>query len=499
MLLKDLLSRLDYYITEGNSSKILGPDKINICAVVNNSQSICAGCLYMCIKGSSFDGHDMAYEAAMEGASAILVEHAVQLPQSCKTPIVHVTDSRIAMANISAAWFGHPAEHITTIGVTGTKGKTTTTYLIKSILENSGYKVGLIGTIETVIGDKHIPSQNTTPESYLLQMYMQEMIDIGCNCVVMEVSSQALKLHRCDGFTFDIGVFTNLEPDHIGPKEHETFEEYLFCKSLLFQHCRLGILNIDDSHFEEILTNHTCEVQTFGLNSKADFCAYDISMFSEPGKLGIAFKTKGKENLTLELPTPGMFSVYNALAATAVAHQFNCPSNNIKEALKYTTVNGRFEVISVDNRYNIIIDYAHNAMALQNVLKTLKEYKPKRLICIFGCGGNRSKLRRYEMGEVSGKLADISIITTDNPRFEDPLEIIKDIEESISKTGGKYISIPDRRKAIAYAMENSQEGDVILICGKGHEPYEEIKGIRYHYNDKEEVNSILKGNHKADI
>ena len=373
------------------------------------------------------------------------------------------------MACISAAWFGHPAEKLKTIGITGTKGKTTTTYLVKSILENAGYKTGLIGTIETIIGENKIPSANTTPESYLVQKYFAEMVEAGCDSVVMEVSSQGLMLHRTAGFQFDIGIFTNIEPDHIGPNEHKDFADYLRCKALLFKQCKVGIFNADAEHLDEILEGHTCEVETFGFSEKADLRAENTKLVT------------GK----------GAFSVYNSLTAIAVCRHFGVTPENIQKALKQAKVKGRIEMVKVSDEFTLMIDYAHNAMSLESLLTTLKEYKPNRLVCLFGCGGNRSKLRRYEMGEVSGKLADLTIITSDNPRDEEPQEIIDDIKIGIGKTSGKYVEIIDRKEAIAYAIHHGQPGDIVVLAGKGHEDYQEIKGKKYPMDERVLIQEIL--------
>ena len=396
---------------------------------------------------------------------------------------------------MSAAYFGYPAEELTTIGITGTKGKTTTTFMVKGILEHAGYKVGLIGTIETIIGDTHIPSSNTTPESYLVQKYFAQMVEAGCQICVMEVSSQGLMMHRTAGFVFEIGIFTNIEPDHIGPNEHASFEEYLACKSMLFRQCRLGIVNKDDAHVEEILKGHTCEVETFGFSKDADIHAVNTKLVKRPGYLGVAYTVEGLLNFDVEIDVPGKFSVYNSLTAIAICHHFNVSVEDMKKALKEAKTRGRIEMVKVSDEFTLMIDYAHNAMSLESLLSTLKEYGPERLVCVFGCGGNRSKLRRYEMGEVSGRLADFTIITSDNPRFEEPQAIIDDIKTGIEKTDGKYIEIIDRKEAIRYAIEHGKPGDVIVLAGKGHEDYQEIKGVKHPMDERVLIAEVLKELH----
>ncbi len=390
-----------------------------------------------------------------------------------------------------AAWFGHPAEKLKVIGITGTKGKTTTTYLVKSILENAGHKVGLIGTIEAIIGDKVIPAANTTPESYVVQQYFAEMVEAGCDSVVMEVSSQGLMLHRTAGFLFDLGIFTNIEPDHIGPNEHKDFEDYMHCKGMLFKQCRVGIVNADDEHLEKVLEGHTCSLETFGFSEKADLRAKDLHLVTGKGTLGIAYQAEGLMNFPVEIDLPGKFSVYNSLTAIAICRHFGVSVENIQKALKAAKVKGRIEMVKVSDDFTLMIDYAHNAMSLESLLTTLREYEPARLVCLFGCGGNRSKLRRYEMGEVSGRLADLTIITSDNPRDEEPQAIIDDIKIGISKTAGHYVEIADRKEAIAYAIRHGQPGDIIVLAGKGHEDYQEIKGKKYPMDERDLIRDIL--------
>lgn len=486
MKLSKLLERIEYKV-------ICGDTDIEIGNVVSDSRKADENSLFICIIGANFDGHNAVGELIEKNVKAFVVSKTVPVPKIFTGTVIEVEDTRVAQAFISAAYFGYPADKLKTIGVTGTKGKTTTTYLVKSILEQGGLKVGLIGTIEAVIGDKHIPSANTTPESYLLQQYMAEMVDAGMDAVVMEVSSQGIMMHRSDGFIFDIGVFTNIEPDHIGPGEHESFEEYLGYKAKLFENCKVGLFNADDPHLPEILKNHTCEVRTFGFSDSADYRVKEYNLYSEKGNLGVDFTIEGKICDEVRIPTPGKFSIYNALTAIAVCNEFNIPMGNVKKALLKTHVKGRIEMIPISERFSLMIDYAHNAMALMSLLQTLKEYNPKRIVCLFGCGGNRSKLRRFEMGEVSGKMADLTIITSDNPRFEKPEDIIADIITGISKTDGKYIEITDRKEAIAYAINNAEDGDVIVLAGKGHEDYQEIEGKKYPMDERVIIKEITEG------
>ena len=480
--LDKLLERLEYEVVQGS-------DEIEITTLINDSRKVEEGSVFVCISGAVSDGHKYIPDVAEKGAAAVVVEREVEAPEN--VTVIRVTDTRYALALMSAAYFDYPAEKMKVIGITGTKGKTTTTYMIKSILDSVGYKVGLIGTIEAIIGDKKIPAANTTPESYTIQKYFAQMVEEGCDCVVMEVSSQGLMLHRTAGIPFEIGIFTNLGKDHIGPNEHKDFDDYKRCKGLLFKQCKLGIANVDDKYFRDVFQGATCRVETFGFSKEADLRAENVQLVSKPGYLGAAYHVAGLMDFDVEIDIPGTFSVYNSLTAISVCRHFNVPVEKIKDALKKAKVKGRIEMIKVSDEFTLMIDYAHNAMSLESLLTTLKEYNPKRLICLFGCGGNRSKDRRYEMGEVSGRLADLTIITSDNPRFEEPQAIIDDIKIGIGKTDGKYVEICDRKEAIKYAIGHGQPGDVIVLAGKGHEDYQEIKGVKYPMDERVLIAEVL--------
>ena len=482
MKLNKLLERLDYEVVQGS-------DEIEITTLINDSRKVENGSAFVCISGAVSDGHKFIPDVAAKGAAAVIVEREAEAPEN--VTVIRVKDTRYALALMSAAYFGYPAEKLKVIGITGTKGKTTTTYMIKSILDSVGYNVGLIGTIEAIIGDKRIPAANTTPESYTIQQYFAQMVEAGCDCVVMEVSSQGLMLHRTAGIPFEIGIFTNLGKDHIGPNEHKDFDDYKRCKGLLFKQCRLGIANVDDKYFHDVFQGATCRTETFGFSEEADLRAENVQLVSRPGYLGVAYHVAGLMDFDVEIDIPGTFSVYNSLTAISVCRHFNVPVEKIKDALKKAKVKGRIEMIKVSDEFTLMIDYAHNAMSLESLLTTLKEYNPKRLVCLFGCGGNRSKDRRYEMGEVSGRLADLTIITSDNPRFEEPQAIIDDIKIGIGKTDGKYVEICERKEAIKYAIENGQPGDVIVLAGKGHEDYQEIKGVKYPMDERVLIAEVL--------
>ena len=479
---RELLKDLKYEVVSGSID-------VNVSELVYNTRKVKKECMFVCIKGATFDSHDVAGEAAKNGAVVIVAEHPVDVPAG--TAVVLVEDTRYALALISAAYFGYPAKKLKVIGITGTKGKTTTTFMIRSILEHAGISTGLIGTIEVIIGDKHIPAHNTTPESYEVQEYFAQMVAAGCKVAVMEVSSQGLKLHRTAGIRFDIGIFTNLAPDHIGENEHASFEEYMECKSRLFRQCDIGIVNADDEHCSDILKGHTCKVETYGFSEKADLRASDLKLVNRPGFLGVDYHVSGLLNFDVEIDMPGRFSVYNSLVAIAVCRHFDIPKEDMLAALEVVQTKGRIEKVKVSDDFTLMIDYAHNAMSLESLLTTLKEYNPKRLVCLFGCGGNRSKLRRYEMGEVSGNLADLTVITSDNPRFEEPQAIIDDIKTGIAKTSGKYVEIIDRKEAIRYVIENGRPGDVIVLAGKGHEDYQEICGVKHPMDERVLIAEVL--------
>lgn len=482
MKLNHLLERLQYEVIQGT-------DDIEITTLANDSRKVEADSVFVCISGAVVDGHEFVADVTAKGAAAVIVEKDVQASEN--VTVIKVEDTRYALALMSAAYFGYPADKLKVIGITGTKGKTTTTYMIKSILEDVGHKVGLIGTIEAIIGDKKIPAANTTPESFTIHQYFAEMVEAGCDSVVMEVSSQGLMLHRTAGIPFEIGIFTNLGKDHIGPNEHKDFDDYKRCKGLLFKQCKRGIANVDDPYFEDVFAGATCEIETFGFSEKADLRAVDTHLVSRPGYLGVAYHVSGLMDFDVEIDIPGTFSVYNSLTAIAVCRHFGVSADVIQKALKAARVKGRIEMIKVSDDFTLMIDYAHNAMSLESLLTTLKEYNPTRLVCLFGCGGNRSKDRRFEMGEVSGRLADLTIITSDNPRFEEPQDIINDIKTGIGKTSGQYVEICDRKEAIRYAIEHGQAGDVIVLAGKGHEDYQEIKGVKHPMDERVLIREVL--------
>ena len=484
MKLQEICQEIEYTCLGGSMD-------VEITDIIYDSRKIEKGTVFVCMVGAVTDGHSYIPDAILKGASAIVVEReeeAAQIPEHIT--VIKVPSARKGLALMSAAFFGHPARDLVTIGLTGTKGKTTTTYMIKSVLEEAGKKVGLIGTIGALIGEEALPAKNTTPESYELHKMFRAMADAGCDHVVMEVSSQGLKLDRVAGIEFDYGIFTNLSPDHIGPAEHESFEEYMECKSLLFRQCKIGIANIDDEHWKGVLQGHTCTLKTLSCSKDADLSAGAIGFLEEEGRLGMHFTTIGCMEVYTKVYIPGRFSVYNSLVTMLTCHLAGISDEDILRGLSKVQVKGRVEMVPVSKEFTVIIDYAHNEVSTRSVLTTLMEYKPKRLICLYGGGGNRSKLRRYDMGEVTGEMADLSVLTCDNPRDEEIHDINNDIKIGLAKNNGKYIEIDDRKEAIRYCIEHAMPGDMIVLLGKGHENYQEIKGVKYHFDEREAIAEV---------
>ena len=480
MLLSQLLASLN--ISQGFSD-------VSVSDIAYDSRQTKPGCLFVCIKGSASDGHRFAAQAAANGAAAVLAQEPVEAPGA---QVILVPDTKKALSLVSAAFFGHPAQHdLKVIGITGTKGKTTTAYMIRSILEAAGHKTGIIGTVGAAVGEEAIPLPNTTPISYEVQKHLRRMADMGCQYVVMEVSSVGLKDCRVHGLPFAAGVFTNFSEDHIGGVEHKDMEEYLACKAMLFSMCPVGVVNADDPSVEKLLENSACRVYRYGMETAGDLRGGNCRHLNLPGLLGVEFTVAGDLSFTAQVGIPGRFNAYNALAAIACCHQLGIPVEAMERGLLSVRVKGRVEPVPVPGNYTLLLDYAHNAVSMESLLTTLREYEPRRLICLFGAGGNRPKVRRYEMGEASGRLADLSVITADNSRFENVLDIIEDIKIGMHKTKGRYIEIPDRREAIRWCLENAQDGDIIVLAGKGHEDYQEIDGVKYPFDERVVIREIL--------
>ncbi len=481
MKLTSLLENIDYSVLSGST-------EIEINNLVYDSRKVTNGDVFVCLKGYNVDAHRFAQSAVDSGASVIVLSDELDLKG---VTVIKVDDTRKALAYMSANFFGHPAKELISIALTGTKGKTTTACMIQSILQAGGIKTGTIGTLGIVIGDKIYKTNNTTPESFEIQQALRKMVSEGCKAFVIEASSLGLKWHRTDGIFFDYGVFTNFSNDHIGDSEHATMEEYLACKKILFKQCKLGLLNRDSQVFEDVAADADCKIETFGFSEQCDVTASNGELTRRPGFLGVSFDLGGFDNYRVNVGIPGKFNIYNALAAISVCRRCGVDKNAVLKGLESVKVKGRVEPVHVSDDFTLLIDYAHNALSMENVLTTLRKYNPNRLITMFGAGGNRPKIRRYEMGEISGKLSDLSVITEDNSRFEDVMDIIEDIKVGINKTDGKYVVVPNRKDAIRYCIENAQKGDIIVLAGKGHEDYQEIKGVKYHMDERELIAEII--------
>ena len=473
--------------------KAKGSLDIEVKGLESNSKNIKEGYMFIAIKGFATDGHKYVNDAIQAGAKVVMVEEgcdlkAIKLPKD--VTLIMAKDTREALAKCSCNYYENPSRKFYLIGVTGTKGKTTTTFMIKEILQKAGKKVGLIGTIATYIGDKKIQdSERTTPESLELQKLFKMMADEGVDAVVMEVSSQSLKLHRVDGCDFDIVLFTNFSEDHISPNEHPDMKDYFESKLKLFEMCDNGIINVDDLHVAKIpklFPNNN--IMTYGIDNYCDVLAKDITITNSY----VDFRVKiSDRNERVKVDIPGRFSVYNALAAICVAKKLGIASDKVIEALAEIKVPGRSEMVPNKKEIPIMIDYAHSPESLQNILSAVKSYTRGKVISVFGCGGDRDKGKRPIMGEISGRIADFTFITSDNPRTEDPEAIVKDIEEGIKKTKGKYKVVVDRITAIKEAIDMATKLDIIVLAGKGHEPYQEINGKKYPFDERVIVNEII--------
>lgn len=488
MNLKKVLAGLEGIKAKGEIDR-------EVTSIENDSRKVIEGSLFFAIKGFTTDGTQFIPNAIENGAKVILVDESadiknLKLPQD--VTLLVVPDARYAMAICSSNFYDHPSEKFKLIGVTGTKGKTTTTFMIKEILQKQGIKTGLIGTIAIYSGDKKIKdSDRTTPESIELQKIFKQMADDGCKVVVMEVSSQSLKLNRVAGCNFDIAVFTNFSEDHISEKEHPDMQDYFNSKLKLFKMCKYGFINIDDLQVCKVpKLVPECEIKTYGIDNACNLLAKDITITNSY----VDFKVKiGDKNERIKVGIPGRFSVYNSLAAIEVATKLGCSVESIKEALLEVRVPGRSELVNNSKDLTIMIDYAHSPESLENILSAVKSYTRGRVISLFGCGGDRDNRKRPIMGEISGKIADFTIITSDNPRTEDPEKIVEQIENGIKKTKGKYVCIVDRIEAIKYAINMASKKDIIVLAGKGHEPYQEINGKKFPFDERIIVEQIIKG------
>ena len=486
MEIKKLLSGIEGLKAKGNLDE-------NISMIECDSRKIKENGMFVAIKGFDVDGHMYIKQAVENGAKAIVINEGTSLKKTDvkeDTIIIVAPDTRIALAKIACNFYGNPSRKFKLVGVTGTKGKTTTTFMIKEILEKHGQKVGLIGTVANYIGTRNLgESSRTTPESLELQRLFSQMVEEKMDTVVMEVSSQSLKLHRVDGCDFDLAVFTNFSEDHISPKEHPNMEDYFNSKLILIKNAKTSFINVDDFHVAKIKKMlPDSDIKTYGIDNEANLVAKDITVTNS----SVDFKVKiNGKNERIKVGIPGRFSVYNSLAAIAICEKLGANAEEMKEALLEVRVPGRSELVDNKKGLTIMVDYAHSPESLQNILSAVKSYTRGRVISVFGCGGDRDPGKRPIMGQISGNIADFTIITSDNPRTEDPEKIVRQIEEGMIKTKGKYVAIVDRTEAIKHAIEIANKNDIIVLAGKGHETYQEINGEKHPYDERVIIKKLI--------
>lgn len=478
MKLKQLLQGIDL-------RECTADPELEISQICYDSRKVTPGSLFVAISGFASDGNRFIPMAMEKGAAAVVT--AAKLAQD--VPYVMVSSDRLALALLSCNFYGHPAKDMTMIGITGTNGKTSSTLLLKQVLETClGAKVGLVGTMANMVGQEVIPTERTTPESLELQELFARMRDAGCSHVVMEVSSHAMTLERVGGIHFDVAAFTNLTEDHLD--FHKTMDAYCDAKAELMRRCDRAVINMDDAYSGRILAAATCPVLCTSETAQGDLWAKDVQLHAE----GVDFTAvEGENQAQISLPIPGRFTVYNALTVLGIARQLGVSLEDCAQALKTVQgVKGRIEVVPTPGMpYSVLIDYAHTPDGLENVLRSVKDFCKGRVIAVFGCGGDRDPIKRPIMGRIGVELSDFAVITSDNPRTEDPMSIIADILEGVKKESGEYIVIEDRRKAIRYAMDIGKKDDIIVLAGKGHETYQDIGGHKYHLDEREEVAAHL--------
>ena len=477
MRLRELLEGMEVI------SQTISPDT-EITHVCVDSRATQKGSLFVAVPGNRCDGGHYARQAVDRGAVCVVCQS--ELPPDL--PWVKVRDARLALSQLACRWYGHPSRQLTMLGVTGTNGKTTVTYLLRHILQRTGMKTGLIGTVQNIVGEQTFPAQRTTPDALQIQQLLSAMTKNGCSHAVMEVSSHALDQHRAEGIDFAVGIFANLTEDHLD--YHGTMGCYCDAKAKLFQMSRMGVCNADDPWTERLLAGASCPSVYYGIHNPAEVWAEDIFLHSRSVDFTVC---TARTRTPVHLGVPGRFSVYNALGAIAACGELGIPPEECAAALAtFPGVAGRMEVVPTPGKpYTLLIDYAHTPDALENVLKTVRGFAQNRVITVFGCGGDREREKRPLMGHIAGKLADLTIITSDNPRTEEPMAIIRDILPGIAGAEDKYIVEPDRRGAIALAMGRAAAGDVIVLCGKGHETYQEIGDKTIPMDEREIVRSLL--------
>lgn len=487
MNLKSILIGIEGLKAKGNLD-------LEISSVECDYRTVKKGSLFVAIKGYEVDGHSFITKAIEKGAVAIIFEEGANYKEFMTNKditYIMAPNTRLALSLCSCNFYNNPSKKMKVIGITGTKGKTTTSFMLKKILEKQGKKVGLIGTIAIYIGDQKVKnSDRTTPESNKLQEILDKMYQLGVEVVIMEVSSQSLKLDRVAGMEFYAGIFTNLSEDHISEKEHKDINEYFESKIKLFKMCKYASVNVDNIYSERVLEEikDICTVETYGIDNYCNLLAKDVTITNIYSDFKAKIETR---NERVKVSIPGRFSVYNALASISVAKLFGAKTDVIKEALENIRVLGRSELVDNKLELKIMIDYAHTPDSLENILKTVKQYTIGRTICVFGCGGDRDKAKRAIMGEISGRLADYTIITSDNPRTEDPEEIINEIEVGTKKTRGNYECIVDRKEAMKKAIGMANKNDIVIIAGKGHELYQEIGKEQIPFDEREIIKEII--------
>ncbi|MBR6898612.1 MAG: UDP-N-acetylmuramoyl-L-alanyl-D-glutamate--2,6-diaminopimelate ligase [Lachnospiraceae bacterium] len=497
MIATKLLERLEYDYICGDMNK-------EVTGIATDNRRANAGCAFICIKGARFDTHSCVEQVADAGASLVVVsrewagEHQDIIDGTEGAAIVSVEDTRLAKALIYCAYYGYPADRLVTVGITGSKGKTTTAHMIADSLRAAGFKTGTIGTNGAVIGDKSYDLANTTPDSDEMQKYLAMMVGEGITHAVIECSSQGLMQHRQGGIVFDVAVFTNISTgDHVGPNEHASFDDYLRCKSLLFKTCRRAVVNADDPNILRILEGCTAPVLTYGEEGhehvlKPDILVKNCAKTYENDTPGLTFTCEGMVSGDFSVNLPGEFNIMNAAAAIATIASLGVDLKYAKTAISNMHIKGRIDMIYRSPELSVCVDFAHNGQSTESLLKALREYRPKRLICVFGADGNRAISRRLLMGEMSGRYADLSIVTSGHNRYETFEQILVDTEKGLKAGGGKYIAIKDRKEAIRYAIENRKPGDLITIIGLGHENYQEENGVKHPYSDTEYTLSVLR-------
>lgn len=451
--------------------------------VTQDSRLVKEGFLFICIKGASFDGHSVAAEMLGKGAVAVVCDHDLGLKNQIIT-----SNTRNAYSILCANYYGNPADKLKLIGLTGTNGKTTTSFLIKQVLENSGKKVGLVGTVQNMVGDEIYPAKFTTPDPHELQKLFRMMVDAGCEYCVMEVSSQALAQGRVNGLHFAIGAFTNLTQDHLD--YHKTWENYFNAKRKLFENCDIAVTNADDENGLKIVSGLPCKVITYAINTNdADYVAKNVNFKAS----GVEYELVGLENIgRCHCPIPGRFSVYNSLCAACCAITAGVEFTAVLEAIsKCTGVKGRIEVVPTDTDYTVIIDYAHSPDGLENIISSLREIAKGRIVTLFGCGGDRDKTKRPKMGKIAAELSDFCVVTSDNPRSENPSDIIADILKGMEGVSTPYVVVENRKEAIKWALEHAKPNDIVLLAGKGHETYQILPTGTIHFDEREAVAEIL--------